>query len=215
MKTQHISYMIRAWKKKLSLAVGASLGFLTASVSAAPIVLDFETAAKGSSLSISSLVTSAGMITLTNATHIGPTSAGSGNGVFHDELANPGFAMFSFDFDVSSISFTYSGQGFGVFTAEALDINGIVVDSFFDPDTLCCSPLGPVTLSAATIRSFRFADDPGGGDFSSVDNLSIDPAVPEPGTFGLASVAVVGIVWSRRRVNKGIRTVSLHSGCLA
>jgi len=182
------------------LAIGAQ------NASAVPMItLDFDSAATGADLMTTPLVTAFGTITLSNATAIQPTDAGSGDGVLHDQSVNSGFARFDFDFDVLAIDFTYSGQGGGVFTGEVLDIGDAVLESIFNPDTSSLLQWGPVTLggTGTAIRAFRFADEPGGGALSSVDNLVIIPvvaAVPEPSTVVLMGVGLAGLGFTRRKM---------------
>lgn len=173
-----------------------------AAVYAAPITLDFETVATGSTVRSTPLVTSAGTITLDDSSAIGPSSAGTGNGVYHDDASGADFATFSFDFDVESITFGYSGQGFGVFTGQVLDAAGDVIDSFFDADTSGCTFCGTVTLTGIGIRAFRFGDNPDGGALSAIDDLIIVPetvTVPAPGALALLGLGLVGFRVARRR----------------
>lgn len=136
---------------------------------------------------------------------------GTGDGVFHNDAVDVGFAVFSFDFDVESIMFEYSGHGSGVFTGQVLDAGGTILDSIFNPDTSgCAGSCGAVTLSGTGIRSFQFGDSPGGGAFVSIDDLVITPVmvkeeppvgVPEPGTLALFGFGLLGMGFARRKKN--------------
>jgi hypothetical protein len=180
----------------------ALLAFSVTSATAAPVVLDFDSAATGANLPSAPLVTAAGTVTLSNGTSIfaGPT----GNGLLHARTSSSPFARFDFSFDVTSITFDYNGAGTGAFKAEALDASGGVVASYSVDRTSCvpdaCFDGLAIQLSALGIRAFQFQDWGLQGSF--VDNvlLSTQPSpVPEPATIALVGLAFAGAGLARRR----------------
>jgi hypothetical protein len=171
------------------------------------VTINFDTAATGSNLIASPLVVSGvGTVNLAaaggNLSYIGTIT---GRGLFHDQQRNDtARAVFTFDFDVSSISFSYAGHQTGAFLAEALDINGLVLASFADTTTSCGPATcfdGTPTLTASGIRGFRFADTPGGFNNAVIDNLVLTTAnkVPISSTLSLTGLGLALLLGVSRR----------------
>jgi hypothetical protein len=164
---------------------------------AVPLPLNADTPATGSNLGIAPLVTAFGTVTFDG--QIRPTAdpdlfnAGSVINVFDVDESET--ATLFFDFDVESITFIYGGND-GAFDIEARDINGNVVDSFFQASTGDGQPAGPIVLSGGGIRSLYWEDP--GFQFAAIDNLVVVAAVPEPAALVLAAIGLCGLlVWRR------------------
>src|SRR5215217_8084062 len=144
----------------LLAAVLISLGCASAAF-ADSVLLNADTPATGSDLDIMPLVTPYGTITfvgeiIDHGSDPEFNAAGAAGDVF-DIVGNNSRAQLSFSFDVSSVTFIYGGN-IGVFDIVARDINGAVVDSFFQADTNEDQPAGPVTLHGLGIRSLFWQD---------------------------------------------------------
>ena len=195
--------------KKLVKLAAAGMIVGAATAQAAVVTLDFDTAATGSNLIASPLVTAAGTVTLSGSGLFSYISAvpGAGRSLYYSQSgSDANRALLSFDFDLASVTFDYLGYSIGAFLAEALDINGNVVASFTDSETGCaaCFDGQNVVLKGVGIRAFRFADTPGTTNEAAVDNLRLDvPALgnpaPEPGTLALLGLGLAGFVVNRRR----------------
>lgn len=153
----------------------AAFDLVAAFASGAPvegtIFLDADTPATGSNLDAESLATLFGNITFAGEivlNHNDPDMVAIGSlGAVFDVY---GSAEISFDFDVASVSFIYGGNR-GGFNIEARDINGEVMDSFFQADTGDGEPAGPITLTGPNIRSLYWQDPE--GSFAPIDNVTI------------------------------------------
>lgn len=159
---------------------------LAASTAQASVVtIDFGSAATGSSLITSPLVTPAGTVTLSSTNgglSLLTITAASGKSLHYTQNGNNAArALLSFDFDVSSVTFDYSGYALGDFLGEALDVHGNVVASFTKTGTVCssCFDGQNVVLSGVGIRAFRFADTSEYNDVV-VDNLRLEVSLPGP-----------------------------------
>lgn len=189
-------------KYRLTTASLAALTLLALPAHAATFTLDFETSATGADLMSSPLASPLGTIQLSNASHIGAYGP-TGNGIHHAKNDNPGFAVVSFGFDVTSITFDFNGYGGGDFLANALDAGGAVVASYHAPSTTCvnsCFDQTGITLSGTGIRSFQFIDQVINQSF--VDNLVVTAApVPEASTLAMlaAGLSVIGAAFTARR----------------
>lgn len=188
--------------KRILLAFLAS--FFVTGVSHAVVILDFDSPATGSTITSVPLVTADGTITAsaTSGSLYVTSGAGggfTGNALRFDETFDGGYGQLAFDYNVSSISFLYAGFLSGFFTGQALDASFNVIDSFFDGDTNNDLPGGPVILSGAGIRYFRFFDGPGGASFAGVDNVQITAAVPEPSIVALMAMGLFGLGWARKK----------------
>ena len=140
----------------------------------ANILLDAETPATGSNLDTSPLVTPYGTITYNGWMANDGTY---GNDFVHDHAYTPyrPYSEFIFNFDVDSVTFWFGDSWTGDFYAEALDINGSVVDTYYSATTL----LTPGSVSASGIRSFSFTSTNSG--WSAIDNVVLSTSVvPEP-----------------------------------
>lgn len=196
--------------KQFSVGLAAlSLLGISMSAEAATIVLDGDSAATGSLLSSQALVTSAGTVSLvqngnfefiTTISDVDFVAAGAVGNQFDIIFGSDAAPLLAFDFDVSEISFIYGGNGGGILV-EALDINGLVIDSFLQADTGPGQPAGPATLSGAGIRGLRWNDTDSGGTYAALDNIVLTTvtAVPEPGTIGLMALGLVGLGFASRR----------------
>lgn len=185
--------------------------FLTAAViggsilsNAHALIIDFNTAATGANIVSSPLLVSEGTISLTTTgpsttTVLASFSTNPTRFLHHVNDPNNGFAVMTFSFDVSSITFDYTGYGGGSFLAEALDINGTVIGSFFDANAIPPDWNVGASITAAGIRSFRFRDTV--SEQSGVDNLNI--TVPDMGaTTSLLALAMLALAAGRRRLTR-------------
>lgn len=190
--------------KTMLLTLLACFGLV--GTSHAVVVLDFDSNATGADIINNPLVTADGTITasatdgsifLGNGAVVGL----SGDHLRFDETTEGGYGQLAFDYDVSSISFMFSGLIDGAFTAQVLDAAFNVVDSFFDSNTNDDRPGGPILLSGSNIRYFRFFDGPGGGALAGVDDLIVTAAnnVPEPSGLALLCLGLIGFGLSRRK----------------
>ncbi len=169
------------------------------SVNAGVIQLDADTVGTGSELDTTALTTSLGTITfngeIRSTADPDLIALGSTGDVF--DIDGTSSAQFGFDFDVTSISFIFGGNG-GVFDVVAKDIVGNIVDLFYTADTDDGAFAGPLTLSGAGIRSLYWTDP--GYSFAALDNVSITGAssVPEPASIALLGLGLAGIGWRRK-----------------
>jgi len=172
---------------------------------AGPIFLDMDTPATGSLLGTAPLVTPFGGIGFVGEFRVGDPSdpefiaaGASGNTL---DIRGDSTAWLGFGFDVSSISFIYGGNS-GSFLAEAWDIDGNVIDSFFQASTADGQPAGPETLRGSGIRNL-FWRDTSGGQFAAIDNITIEAgvaSVPEPTSLLLFGTGLAGLrAWRKRR----------------
>jgi hypothetical protein len=192
-------------RQEILRLMSAALLLVTMPASASSTIsLDFETPQTGSTIDAAPLTTSVGTISAsastTNSLAVTGISTLNGYALFHTSNSD-GFGQLAFDFDVTSITFLFSGNVAGVFTAQVLDSTFNVIDSFYDSDTLNDLPGGPVTLSGSGIRYFRFGDFPGGLSDSAIDDVRISTAtsVPEPGTLALLGLGLAGLAALRHR----------------
>ena len=188
-------------KTSICAVVTLCIVLMTQSAQSYLITLDAETPATGRNLDTTPLTTSFGTISFVGtvlprydsdmpsgyafSTDNGMVPGSSGN------VIEPASLMF--DFDVESIEFLYGGNA-GTILVQALNINGTVVDSFFQNDTYKGQPIGPVTLSGGNIREVRYEDTD--DTLVSLDNILIEP-VPEPATIALLGLG--GLLLRRRK----------------
>lgn len=184
------------------MVVFALAAVLTPQMFAASIYLDGETPATGSLLGSQPLVTPYGTITFIGEFRSGPSdpdfiAAGAAGNIFDGAGDSPAEAQFLFSFDVASITFIYGGN-YGEFDAEARDIGGGVLDSFYQASTADGEPAGPVTLFGPGIRSLYWKDD--FGSFVPIDNVTISVnVIPEPSAALLAGLGLAVLLVARRR----------------
>ncbi|MCM8530221.1 MAG: PEP-CTERM sorting domain-containing protein [Lentisphaeraceae bacterium] len=169
---------------------------LISHASAATVYLDADTVATGSDLQNSILNTSLGSISFSGEVRQTADNeliaAGSVGNVFN--IVNQ-FASLDFSFEAESISFIYGGNG-GIFEAQVRDINGNILDSI---STLTGSEsAGPITLFGQGIRSLTWNDDPN-WTFAAIDNVTISSATPEPSSYALMLIGLLGLVAYGRR----------------
>jgi hypothetical protein len=168
----------------------------------APIFLDADTPATGSTLGSQPLATPLGTITFAGQIRdrgADPefNAAGALGNVF-DIADVSSTATMTFGFDVQSITFIYGGNA-GVFDMVARNANNVVVASFFQASTDVGQAAGPVTLSGAEIRSIRWQDP--NRSFAPIDNVTI-VGVPEPSTLALGALALAGTLIRRRKSSR-------------
>ncbi len=181
--------------------MAASLLLATSQTFAASVFLDGDSLATGSGLVSSPLNTSLGQISyvggeLSTFTDPDFTAVGASGNNFNigDNLT----AELIFDFDVSSISFIFGGNG-GAFDIFARDINGNTLD-FYSGTTENGAFAGPMTLSGMGIRSLFWSDDPG-WNFAAIDNVTIS-AIPVPAAAWLFGSALLGFFgYARKKAN--------------
>jgi hypothetical protein len=156
---------------------------------AAVIPIDFDTAATGSNLLTTPLVTPAGTVTLSPSGYFSfiKKVPGAGQSLLYQQYGdNANRGLLSFSFDVASVTFDYLGYSIGDITVEALDSSGNVVDSFTQVGTHCstCFDGQNIVLEGAGIRALRFADTSATSNEVALDNVRID--VPTLGATGPA-----------------------------
>jgi hypothetical protein len=163
-------------------------------------LLDADTPTTGSNLATTPLTTPFGTITFAGdiiALGAGDpefNAAGASGNVFDIEFNTPAQLLFSFD--VSAITFIYGGN-VGVFNAQARDVNGVIVSTFFQASTDVGQPAGPITMTGPGIRRLTWSDPM--RSFCAIDNVRIDVAVPEPGGVTLLLASICGTHLVRRR----------------
>ncbi len=167
------------------------------------ILLDADSQQTGRNLDTTPLITQYGTISYNGWIEEGSLQPWITGWEFtHDVVYSPSrpYSEFIFDFDVDSISFNFGGGIQGGIYAEALDINGDVVDTFHTLEMSAASQ--PGILSGSGIRSFTFIDGRMGG-YSEVDNVLITTSVvPEP----ISSILFVtgGTILGFRRFRKKV-----------
>ena len=152
------------------------LGIPFNEVQATTILLDADTPATGMNLDTMPLITQYGSITYNGWIDEGGPYGGE---FVHDHAYTPylPYSEFSFNFDVDSVSFFFGDSWTGDFYAEALDVNGSVIDSYYSEVTLQT----PVSVTASGIRSFTFTSTNSG--WSAIDNVILATSAsvaPEP-----------------------------------
>lgn len=184
-------------KQTLAL-VGLSLSL---SVNSAVISLDADSAITGSLLETTPLVTSFGTISYTGSIELESSgyvdgdmqNAGSSGANFSGTSGN--FASFLFDFDVTSISFLYGGNG-GDFEMFMLDGSGNVINSFYQASTSGSEPAGPMILMAQGTREIKWRDTV---SWAAIDNVNLDvTSVPVPAAAWLFGSALIGLAGIKR-----------------
>lgn len=144
------------------------------------LYLDGATPTKGSNLG-----------TLQLLSPLGVTSAACSIGVNADDemialgargadfrgLGVPPEGEIRFNFNVNTIEFLYGGN-LGNFNAQAINENGVVVDSFTQADTGNGQPAGPLILSGTNIRRLTWADSGASSTYVSLDNIRINGVTP-------------------------------------
>ena len=192
--------------RQILLAPVVAAALWAGTANATVVTLDFDSVATGSDIINNPLVTAAGTITASatgnSSIFLAAFPGGTGDGLRHSQSVDSDYALLSFDFDATSVSFLYAGFTSGDFLGEILDAGMNVIGSFFDDDTNNDLPGGPVTLSAAGIRYFRFLDSPSSGTQSGVDNVVI--TVPEPAGISLLGLGLLGLAAARRRARGSI-----------
>lgn len=184
--------------KMLKMAFAGLFLSISGFANAGLIFLDADTVSTGSALESSTLITSLGAVNflgeIRSTADDDLIAAGSVGNVF--DIGGNSNALFTFDFDVTSITFIFGGN-LGVFNMIAKDMLGNTVDSFFTNNTGDGAPAGPITLKGVGIRSL-FWEDPG-FSFAAIDNVSITGVteVPVPSTFAIFALGIMGLA-SRR-----------------
>ncbi len=182
--------------------VAALISFLSAYGSAKTFTLTGDTPQTGSTLGTSPLVTELGTITfdgdvdtvidldIKNLIHPSTNTFKSKKAEWH---------TFSFNFDVTEVSFLYGGN-LGSFIIEALDIDNNLLDSFYQADTTDGQPAGLTTLYGFddVIRSLRFKDAGPLGEVAELDSIMIT-SIPEPGTIILLGLGGLALIKTRRK----------------
>lgn len=141
-----------------------------------------------------------------------PTAAGSGfdtgtTGQYAAYGANANDVTVSVDsgrFDLGSVDLTAAWQTgmditvTGLLNGNTLYSQTVTVDhtaaTTFDFDFLGIDELIFSTTDGTNNPAFPF-----GGAFFVMDNLELDPSVPEPGTLSLLAAGLAGFAWKRRK----------------
>jgi len=179
--------------KMLKRAFAGLILSVSSLANAGLIYLDADTVSTGSTLISSSLITSLGTVNFSgeirNTSDNDLIAAGSVGNVFD---INDNGALFTFDFDATSITFIFGGNT-GIFNMVAKDILGNTVDSFFTDDTGDGATAGPITLSGIGIRSLYWEDP--GYSFAAIDNVWISNTsdIPEPSTLAIFALGIMGL----------------------
>lgn len=182
----------------LAVLLSSALILTTTEIQATPIVLNAETQATGNTLDFMPLVNHHGTITFSGEIReVGSDpdfiAAGATGLVFDlDEASSR--ATLSFDFDVNAINFIYGGND-GVFDVSAYDVNGNIVDSFFQDNTGDGQLAGPITLAGTGIRNIVWQDP--GSRSAAIDNITLT-TIPIPGAIWLFASAIAGLFGLRR-----------------
>ena len=202
-------------KKKLivfCMAVGLSLTLAAPSFAVPTLDLNADSLATGTYTSGSPLTfsTTQGPVSFVGEINSTPGGddefiAAGASGKTFDVPSTPNEAELSWsNFDVSSAEFVYGGNS-GNITIEARDINGNVLDSFFQSNTGFQQPAGPITLYAGytggvenSIRSLWWTDTSSTNEMAALDNITLS-IIPAPGAILLGSIGVGFVGWLRRR----------------
>ncbi len=183
----------------LAVLLSSTLVLTTTETQATPIIfLNAETPATGNTLDFTPLVNHHGTITFSGEIReVGNDSdfiAAGASGLVFDLDETSSSATLSFDFDINAINFIYGGNE-GVFDISAYDVDGNIVDSFFQDSTGDGELAGPITLAGTGIRNIVWQDPESRS--AAIDNITLT-TIPVPGAIWLFASAIAGLVGLRK-----------------